>query len=218
MRFLTKYFALAGCFLGATPQIHAQDALVPNGVVINFGGFFSPMEIDVLHDPANPNNPASYTGFLLDPNGKTPPGSPFVNTFTFNPVVDVGVRVFFVSQNDPISFQPVQSQSYPELLAGNNYIFNNAAPFFVGLYTGNQPFAPPDGIYTDPCSAGRNWKMTVDPSKSSIARWNLKAAAFTPARKRSLKLPNRRRGRSCCAEPRYFATEGHGDIGRLWRA
>jgi hypothetical protein len=65
-------------------------------------------------------------------------------------VLDVGVRVFLVASNAPISLQPIQAQSYTELLNPNTYIFNQGSPFYVGLYTGNQPFAPPDGIYSDP--------------------------------------------------------------------
>jgi hypothetical protein len=110
---------------------------VPNGVV--YAGLH-PLgyQVNVLRDPTN----LYYTGFFLSPQG--------ANTFRFEPVVDVGVRVFFASPNDPISLQPILTQNYTELLFPNSYVFANGVPFYVGLYTGNQPFAPPDGIYTDP--------------------------------------------------------------------
>jgi hypothetical protein len=73
---------------------------------------------------------------------------PAANTFTFSPVFDISVRVFFVSVNDPVSLQPILSQSYTELLFANNYVFANGVPFYVGLYTGTQ-YAT-DGIYPDP--------------------------------------------------------------------
>ena len=109
---------------------------MPNGVVYAglspFGGY----EVDVLYNPTN----SYYTGFFLKP--ETP------NTFSIGKYADVGVRVFFVSVNDPISLQPILAQNYPELLG--TYSFASGVPFYVGLYTGNQPFAPPDGIYSDP--------------------------------------------------------------------
>jgi len=115
---------------------------VPNAVISNYGGFFFPGEIDVLHDPLNPASPSSYTGFILRPQSAT--------TFRFDPVVDVGVRVFFVSLNDPVSLQTILSHNYTELLNPNIYGFADGVPFYVGLYTGNQNFPPPDGIYNDP--------------------------------------------------------------------
>jgi len=131
--------------LVATLQIHSQGYLVPNGVVY-IGQTGIGYEIDVLHDPAH----LYYTGFFLNPNGKTPPTSPFINTFQFDLIVDVGVRVFLVSPNDPISLQPILSQNYTELLYPNNYVFANGVPFYLGLYTGNVQQAPQDGIYSDP--------------------------------------------------------------------
>ena len=44
--------------------------------------------------------------------------------------------------------QPILSQSYTELLFPSVYVFNNQAPFFVGLHS---DFGPPEnGIYNDP--------------------------------------------------------------------
>ncbi len=126
-------------------QLFAQGYIVPNGVTdkgFHLGGY----EFDVVYDPVH----GFTTGFLLEPNGKTPPSGPFDNTFRFDPIANVGVRVFFVSPNDPISSQLILSGNYSELTFPNSYVFDVGTPLYVGLYTGNQPFAPPDGIYTDP--------------------------------------------------------------------
>ena len=32
----------------------------------------------------------------------------------------------------------------------SGYVFTNGIPFYLALYTGNQNFYPPDGVYTDP--------------------------------------------------------------------
>jgi hypothetical protein len=126
-------------------QLHSQGYIVPNGVV--YGGYLPGIgsEIDVLHDPIN----GYATGFALNPTGMTPPTT-YINTFQFNPIVDIGVRVFLVSENDPISLQPILSQSFTELLYPNSYVFANGVPFYLGLYTGNVQQAPQDGIYSDP--------------------------------------------------------------------
>jgi hypothetical protein len=129
--------------------VQAQGYIVPNGIVFNFGGLFSPQELDVIHNPANPSSGGSYTGFELNPIGKTQP-TVYTNTFSFNPVLDVGVRVFLVSSNTAISLQPILSQSFTELGFAPNYVFNNGVPFYLALYTGNQNNYPPNGIYTDP--------------------------------------------------------------------
>jgi hypothetical protein len=131
--------ALIGLACGSVIRVCSQGYIVPNGVITNYSGAILPSEISVLHDPVN----HYYTGFYLTPQG--------INTFGFDVIVDVSVRVFFVSPNDPISLQPILSQSYAELRAyQNNYVFNEGIPFYVGLYTGNQNFYPPDGIYSDP--------------------------------------------------------------------
>ena len=130
-------------------QLHGQGYIVPNGVVINFNGLFSANEIDVLHNPADPTSGGSYTGFILDPIGKTLPTA-YTNTFAFGIVVDIGVRVFFVSPNDPVSLQPILSGSYIELGGAPSYVFANGVPFYFGLYTGNVQNAPSNGIYNDP--------------------------------------------------------------------
>jgi len=141
---LKQLVAIAFIFK-AILQLHAQGYIVPNGVVYSGLNFLGGYEIDVLHDPVN----LYYTGFMLYPNGITPP-TLYPNTFLFDPIIDVGVRVFLVSSNDPISLQPIMSQSYTELTYPNNNVFNNGVPFYVGLYTGNVQFAPQDGIYNDP--------------------------------------------------------------------
>ncbi len=135
--------------LGTALEVRAQGYIVPNGIVMNFGGLFSPDEIDVLHDPAHPMNPSSYTGFQLAAVGMTAPAL-YTNTFLFNPVADIGVRVFMVSSNDPVSLQPVLAGTYTELLFPNTYVFDSGSPFYLDLYTGNVRSAPPNGIYDDP--------------------------------------------------------------------
>ncbi len=142
MKETSKRLLILGLIFASVVQVFSQGYIVPNGVVSNYGGLFFPGEIDVLHDPANPTSGSSYTGFIFRPQGP--------NTFRFDPVLDVGVRVFLVSLNDSVSMQPILAHSYTELLNPNSYVFNSGSPFYVGLFTGNQNFAPPDGIYTDP--------------------------------------------------------------------
>ena len=130
--------------LGAVLQVDAQGYIVPNGVV--YAGYNPGFgyEIDVIQDPIN-----SYsTGFGLRPDGKTLP-TVYTNTFLFDPIVDVSVRTFLVSANQPMSLQPIQAGSYTELHPGE-YVFNSGSPFYLGLYTGNQNYYPPSGIYSDP--------------------------------------------------------------------
>ena len=144
-----KRLAILCCLLAIKIQLLAQGYIVPNGVVINFNGLFTANEIDVLHNPADPTSGGSYTGFILNPIGKTQP-TVYTNTFSFGIVVDVGVRVFFASSNDPISLQPILSGSYTELGGATSYVFANGVPFYLGLYTGNVQNAPSNGIYNDP--------------------------------------------------------------------
>ena len=133
----TRFVTFLGCFLGAILGLHGQGYIVPNGVFM-----IAPPEISVVHDPANAPNGGSFTGFLFLPQG--------ANTFLFGVVADIGVRVFQVSPNDPVSLQPILSRSYTELGFQPSYVFANGVPFYVGLYTGNMTYSPPDGIYTDP--------------------------------------------------------------------
>lgn len=137
MKFKLTLLARSCFFMGAIFQLHSQGYIIANGVVTDFVSG----EVSVLHNPANPSN-GGYTGFSLNPVN--------ANTFQFNPVVDIGVRVFFVSLNDPITANTVLSGNYAELTYPNSYIFYNGSPFYVGLYTGNMTYAPPNGIYTDP--------------------------------------------------------------------
>ena len=148
MKAKLQILAAISVFLGAAIQLYGQGYIVPNGVVSNYGGLFFPEEIDVLHDPAHPTNAFSYTGFNLDPRGMTPP-TVYVNTFLFDPIADIGVRVFLVSSNDAMSLQPILAHTYTELVP-TTYVFNSGQPFYLGLYTGNVQSAPPDGIYNDP--------------------------------------------------------------------
>jgi hypothetical protein len=146
MKTKLKCLAILAFNLGIIIQIHPQGYLVQNGVTYaGYSTLLGGYEVDVLHDPTN----LYYTGFSLDPTGKTPP-TVYTNTFSFDYFVDVGVRVFLVSSNDPISLQPILSQSYTELLYPNSYVFTNGTPFYLGLYTGNVQLAPTNGIYSDP--------------------------------------------------------------------
>lgn len=85
---------------------------------------------------------------MLTPQGKTPPSSLHINTFSYSHYVDEGVRVFMVSSNDPVSLQPILGQVYLELGFAPNYVFESGKPFYVGVYTGN--IFPQNGIYPDP--------------------------------------------------------------------
>lgn len=140
-----KLLAIIGISFGTSLHLRAQGYIVPNGVV--YSGYLPGVgfSIDVMYSPTN----LFYTGFALNPVGTTPP-SPYPNTFRFNPIVDVSVRVFLVSPNDPVSLEPILAGNYTELLSPNSYEFDSDSPFYVGLYTGNVQYAPPDGIYDDP--------------------------------------------------------------------
>ena len=138
MKTTLKYISLFCCLFVSVCQLHSQGYIVANGVTSS--GYQSGVGymINVIHNPAQ----GYATGFALNPID--------ANTFQFNPVVDIGVRVFFVSPNDPITASTILSGNYAELTYPNSYVFNNGSPFYVGLYTGNMTYAPPNGIYTDP--------------------------------------------------------------------
>jgi hypothetical protein len=144
----TRRFAtFLACLFGAILQLHSQGYLVPNGVT--YAGTFSGgggYGINVVHDPTN----GYSTGFDLVPLGKTLP-TIYTNTFGFNPIVDVSVRVFLITANLSITTNTLLSGGLTELsYPSTTYVFKNGTPFYLGLYTGNQNFYPPDGIYTDP--------------------------------------------------------------------
>ena len=142
-----KIIPVLFCLFGSIFNLHSQGYIVTNGV--SYAGLFlggSGYGINVVHDPSN----GDATGFSLDPLGKTQP-TVYTNTFRFDPIVDVSVRVFMVSSNTSISLQPILSHDWTELAYNlNGYVFANGVPFYLALYTGNQVFAPPDGIYSDP--------------------------------------------------------------------
>jgi hypothetical protein len=123
----------AGLLLLARPAC-AQGFLLTNGVRSVYSG--SQFNLFVRQDP----NSGNYTGFALDSHGG--------NTFLFNPLLDEGVRTFFVSSNAPISLQPILANSYAELTFPNEYFLSSGTPFYVGLYTGAT--YPQNGIYSDP--------------------------------------------------------------------
>jgi hypothetical protein len=122
----------------------AQGYLVPNGVVTNL----FPGEIDL-----NWPQETQVNGFSLTPTGKQAP-TVFTNIFNFNEPATIGVRVFLVNSNDALSLQPILSGTWTELQLGNNYVFANGTPFYVGLYSGANvapPYPPtPPYQYLDP--------------------------------------------------------------------
>ena len=131
-----KYLAIICCFFGIILQLHSQGFIVPNGV--SSGGN------NMIFVSQNPTN-SDYTGFALAPQN--------ANTFSFIPIADEGVRVFLVSSNQPVSLSPILANSYTELLFPNAYVFNSGSPFYLGFYTGYNPFDEHGGytgIYTDP--------------------------------------------------------------------
>ena len=79
MKTKLKYLALTVFTLAAICNMYSQGYIVTNGVIYlgyqpSFGGY----EIDVVHDPTN----FYYTGFSLNPKGKTPPTTLFTNIFS----------------------------------------------------------------------------------------------------------------------------------------
>ena len=131
MNMFFKYLVAAGCLLAAAGQVRSQGYIVPNGIVTNlFAG-----EIDVW----NPGT--QVTGFIFRPIGKQEPTT-YTNVFRFDEPLTIGVRVFLVASNDPISLQPIMAQTYPELMLLNDYVFSAGEAFYVGVYTGAN-FAPP---------------------------------------------------------------------------
>jgi hypothetical protein len=129
--------------LAAPALAPAQGYLLPDGVTYSTAGLSA-----VVHVMRSPT-PGDYTGFILRPQLMTP-GSPYYMIFSFAPATrDEGIRVFFVSPNDPLSLSAIQTGAYPELDFGNYYGFDPEVPFFLGFYTGHTNGAPP-GIYNDP--------------------------------------------------------------------
>ncbi len=144
MKILTCSLLAIVTLLTSVVRLHSQGYIVPNGV-IEYTGYPDPgTEIDVLYNPtAVPPNTSDYTGFLLIPRN--------TSTFVYDYLINVGVRTFFVSPNDPISFQDIQSSGYVELIAGNTYVFDEEKDFYVGVYTGHG--LPADGVFPDPIFA-----------------------------------------------------------------
>jgi hypothetical protein len=145
---------LAAIVLGAmTIQIQSQGYIVPNGVSDGGVTFWGAYQFNVVRDPAT----SFSTGFYLTPVGITQP-SAYTNTYEFLAFVDVSVRVFIVQESQPIAQEPILANSYTELLFHNSYVFPDGVPFYLGLYTGNMDYYPPDGIYSDPLF-GWAWVM-----------------------------------------------------------
>ena len=129
-------------FANAIFQIHAQGYIVPNGV------YYSGYAQDQGYGIAVADNPTGvhttfdpYTHFWLIPADKAQPTS-YTNIFELQELTDIGVRVFLVASNDPVSLPPILSQQWPELAISSTNIFQDGVPFYMGVYTGYQ-FAPP---------------------------------------------------------------------------
>lgn len=138
-----SHFFLLGVALATAIPAHPQGYILPNGVTYSSGGLNA-----VIHVQRSPTN-SDYTGVILRPQFKTP-GSPYSTIFSFDPVApDEGVRTFFVSQNDPMSLEPIRAGSYSELTFGSFYGFDPDVPFYLGFYTGHTNGAPA-GEYTNP--------------------------------------------------------------------
>jgi hypothetical protein len=126
-------------------QATAQGYIVPNGVT--FGGYESGIvngyRINVIDNPSGtPSIWSTNTQFFLSVIGMTEP-TVYPNTFSFSEYLDVGVRVFIASSNQPFSLAQVVSQSFTELdHSSPGYVFNHGSPFYLALYSGYQ-FAPP---------------------------------------------------------------------------
>jgi hypothetical protein len=137
----TKRITVAVLLLlcGTVLNINAQGYIVQNGVETNS----FPGEINVW----NPGTQA--TTFLFNPLSKQQP-TVYTNVFGFSEPVTIGVRVFLVSPNDPISLQPILSGTWTELGYASSYVFAAGVPFYVGLYTGSNiaPPYPPTQPYT----------------------------------------------------------------------
>ena len=153
-----KFKPLIAAFylLGLVLKLHAQGYIVTDGVL--YGGYETGMvySIFVMDNPSgHPSGFSQYTKFWLNPVGKTQP-TVYTNTFSLAEMADIGVRLFLVASNDPISLQPIIAQSYPEMsiYSPDNYVFKSGIPFYVALYTGYQftlPYSPnPPYTYLDP--------------------------------------------------------------------
>jgi hypothetical protein len=141
-----RIWLAATAIIIAVAKLHAQGYIVPSGVITNYGGGILPGEISVLYNPDS----SYYTGFALIPTGKTQP-TLYTNTFSFDYILDIGVRVFFASANQPIATNTLLSGAMTELVySGSGYVLTNGVPFYLALYTGNMTYAPPDGIYSNP--------------------------------------------------------------------
>ena len=142
MNTISKMLVASFCLLCGILQLHSQGYLVQNGVT--YGGYVSGFgyQINVTDNPSGASSIFSTnTQFWLNPIGKTQP-TIYTNTFGLQELTDIGVRVFLVASNDPISLQPILSQSWTELGLSSSNVFQAGVPFYVALYTGLQ-FAPP---------------------------------------------------------------------------
>lgn len=140
---LHRCLFVLGVGLAVTAPAYSQGHILPNGVT------YSPAGLNAVIHVMQSSTVGDYTGCILRPQFKTP-GSPYYTIFSFDPgAPDEGVRTFFVSQNVPLSLEPIQAGTYTELVLGNYYGFDPGVPFYLGFYTGHTNGGPP-GAYSDP--------------------------------------------------------------------
>src|SRR6266700_1290273 len=147
---------LTVCYLfGTMARSHSQGHIVPNGVVTNL----FPGEID-LNWPAQ----TQINGFSFMPVGKTSGSLTYTNVFTFGEPATIGVRVFQMSFDQPLTLDAIRSGLYAEISDATDPIYpanptdiiNVNLPFYVGLYSGSRfaQYYPPGNTtpveYTDP--------------------------------------------------------------------
>ena len=142
MKCFHKRLAAGFCLFIASLQLHAQGYIVPNGVYLGGYEFGFGYRINVTDNPNGEHTIFSATTqFWLVPTNIAQP-SYYTNIFELQELTDIGVRVFLVDSNDPVSLPPILSQQWPELAISSTYIFQDGVPFYMGVYTGYQ-FAPP---------------------------------------------------------------------------
>ena len=148
MNFFLRSFCFALILLVTFTDLgRSQGYIVFSGVTYASSNLFGEgYGINVVHNPTN----GEATGFAFMPTGLSPFYGPHTNIFRFDPMVDVGVRVFFTSATQAITTASVLSGDMTELSYSTSYILIPNTPFYLALYTGNMQFAPPNGIYENP--------------------------------------------------------------------
>jgi len=129
---------LVGYLIATTISGYSQGSIITNGISI--------LPVNQIHVAQSPAA-GDYSGFFLTQKSG--------DSFSFASFADEGVRVFIVSQGDPISLQPIVDLKYAELSSAA-IPFEQAMPFYLGFYTGRDPWIIENGtsvytgIYKDP--------------------------------------------------------------------